>query len=282
MLTFLPPVQQKTVRVELTPQIKHEVDEAVQKLLATKRSKDDVESGVLKDPWKRGLGADEKERRLTLYRERVEWYFDTRPWVTDDEMKEAVETALNTKHDTPLFSELSRIRSLLSLAKVSAALEIVEQHEDANEPLIVFCQHTEILKRLFEGREGWALYYGKVPQKERHKRVKQFQAGEIRHGLGISITSGGEGITLTRASCMLRIDLHWNPAKNNQARDRLNRPGAEQHERILITDILTDHKVDRMVMDKLTAKNALHAAVEDDEASMEGLEEFKKLGAVVA
>jgi len=281
VLSHLPPVQTRPpIKVELNKQTMAEVNECVQRLLATRRAWQDVREGLIECPWghykagkrtRQKLGKQEKERRQSLFDDRVRFYFETEPWEKDSELKLAVKECLESRHETPAIGELSKIRAMLALAKVSVAREIVELHEGRGEPLIVFCQHVSILEKLFEGREGWGIYTGKVTQKKRDTLWQAFQKGEVKHGLGVSIMAGAEGINLTRAAHMLFIDEFWNPAKNCQARDRLNRPGAEIHDSITVMRLEANHAVDRLVRLTLKEKLALAEAIEDEEHSQKGL-----------
>jgi SNF2 family DNA or RNA helicase len=279
VLSHLPPVQYEEVPVKLTKRTMAEVEEAVQRMLAVRRAHGEVKDGLIPDPWGKKLVAgrwkkldpDEKDRRKRKFEERVDYYFDSRPWVRDTELREAVKEALESRNESPAFEELARIRAILSLAKVNTALAYVEKHEDGEQPAIFFCQHVAVLERLFTGREGWALYTGKVPQRKRDQIVQDFQAGKIRHGVGISITAGGEGVTLTRAGFLNFLDLHWNPAKNKQSEARVQRPGAEIHDKIVIRHFVANHAVDRLVKLTVDEKGDLHLAMEDTAASRTGL-----------
>jgi hypothetical protein len=281
VLKHLPPVVRKPpVLVKLDAKTMAEVDEAIQRLFATRRTWEDVKEGLLEDPWgnwkngerkRQKLSDQEKGRRGALFAKRVQMHFETRPEYTDAELQEAVAEALESKGEVPTIGELSKIRKVISLAKVSAALELVQQQEDRDEPTIVFCQHVDVLERLFEGREGWGIYTGRVTLKKRDLLYQAFQRGEVKRGLGISILSGAEGLNLTRASSMVFIDEFWNPAKNNQCTDRLNRPGAEIHDQITIWKLQADHAVDRLVTLTVNEKSALAESIEDDEWSQRGL-----------
>lgn len=291
VLTHLPPVQEKIIRVELDKKTIAEVDEAVQKMLATKRAWEDVEQGIVPNPWgkaeswdgekkrKIALSDDERARRMGLWQERVDFYYQTRPWHTDEELRNALKAAIESKNEVPHISELARIRSMLALAKLTTALELVEKHEGEGEPLLVFSQHVAVLEKMLGGRSGWGLYNGSVSQKKRDEIVQAFQAGEIEHGIGISITAGGEGINLTRAGSVMFIDAHWNPAKNDQAGARVIRPGAEIHDSITIWRLVANHAVDRLLWTTLHEKGALMALLEDDEASLAGLAELEAAAA---
>lgn len=285
VLKWLPPVQEKIIEFDLGPQQLAEIDEAVQRMLAQRRAWADVTEGVIADPWgkaqnhegkKVALSEDEKARRLGLYEDRVKMYFETRPWVTDVELREAIKQAIESRHQVPHITELARIRAILALSKIKTVLEIVEQCEAEEEPAIVFSQHVELLKKLFDGRKGWGLYHGGISKSARDDLWQGFQRGDedLKSGLGVSITAGAEGINLTRASIAVCADKHWNPAKNDQAIARLLRPGSERHESITVITVIANHAVDRLLQVTLQEKGALQLVLEDDEMSMSGLSDL--------
>lgn len=234
VLKQLPPRQEVTVEVDISESMAHDVGEAVHRMLAVKRAWEDVQNahlhdGVrLMDPFMPHLEPDERDRRRRIYDARVEYYFVERPWNEDEEIAEAVESALLSKGHMPSIEELSRIRAMLSQAKVAAVQEWIENREAEDEPVVLFSQHVSILKKIAK-RPGWECFHGGLTSKKRAKMVNRFQSGETTRGLAVSIGAGGEGITLTRAGVCAFIDRSFNPAKNNQAESRLIRIGAEQH-----------------------------------------------------
>lgn len=310
VLAQLPPRQEQIIYVDINERTINEVNEAVHRMLATKRAWEDVQKGALhngrplKNPYEQRLEPDEKQRRKMLYENRLEYYFRERPWVMDEEIQEAVEQALGSKGQMPTIDQLSRIRSMLSKAKVHAVTEWIKDREEEEEPVVVFSQHVSILKKLASSRPGWKCFHGGLSAKKRSAMVKAFQSGKIERGLCVSIGAGGEGITLTRAAVCAEIDLSWNPAKNHQAESRLIRIGAEQHHdkaadqarqlalsgacsdcvieengevvpcaehqaRILVVRFVARHVVDELVMQTLREKETLLASLEWDEGEAE-------------
>jgi superfamily II DNA or RNA helicase len=272
VLKHLPPVRHlDPIKVELDERALAEIQHCVQRLLGTRRAWQDVAQGLIPDYQKRGLDEDEKDRRRLLFEERVDFYCAAPPWHVDEELRMAVEEAMTSKHTVPTIGELSKLRKLLSMAKIDAARKVIEKHEREEEPLVVFSDHTDVLSKLFEGREGWQILRGSTPAKKRQQMINEFQSGKLEHGLGVSIRAGAVGITLTRAAHMLFVDWHWNPSNLSQAIDRLNRPGAEIHDAIYVMRLQADHAVDRLVVTTVQEKLKLQLAVEDDEASMAGV-----------
>lgn len=243
VLSQLPPRQEMVIHVDLTDRTIHEVDESVHRMLAVKRAWEDVQArrvhlgAVLMSPFEPGLEPDERQRRRLVYDSRVEYYFKERPKHTDQDVREAVEQALTSKGQMPTIEELSRIRAMLSKAKIGAVEEWIKNREEEDEPVVLFSQHVSILKKIAgeavsSGRPGWACFHGGLTAKQRAAIVKSFQSGEIERGLAVSIGAGGEGITLTRAAVCGFVDLAWNPAKNSQCESRLIRIGAERHDEV--------------------------------------------------
>ena len=118
------------------------------------------------------------------------------------------------------------LRQLAAKGKMLAVVEWIENFLTSNpgEKLVVFGIHKEVLNILYEKFAKIAVRIdGSVPVKSRHHLVNQFQTNaKIRLFLG-NIEAAGVGLTLTRACTLLLVEHHWNPAKTNQAIDRVHR-----------------------------------------------------------
>lgn len=156
-----------------------------------------------------------------------------------------------------IFERISEARMALATAKIPAMLEQVVAFEDADEPLVVFSAHRAPVDAL-AGRKGWGVLTGSTPAEERTRVVAAFQAGDLR-GLACTIQAGGIGITLTRASHALFVDLAWTPAANAQAEGRLRRIGQEASA-VVIHRLEVDHPLDERVNELLATKSTLISA----------------------
>lgn len=154
------------------------------------------------------------------------------------------------------FRQVSRARAALATAKIPALLELVEQCEDAGEPVLVFSAHVKPCEVLGK-REGWATITGATSPEERTTIEERFQRGELR-GIAGTIDACGVAITLTRANRAIFIDQEWNPALNSQAEDRIYRIG--QKRSVLITVLVADHPLDERIADLLAWKGDVVAA----------------------
>ncbi len=70
-----------------------------------------------------------------------------------------------------------------------------------------------------------ACYHGGLARGARDKLVADFQAQEGPGALVLSLKAGGTGLNLTAASHVVLYDRWWNPAVEDQARDRAWRIG---------------------------------------------------------
>lgn len=159
-----------------------------------------------------------------------------------------------------VFELISKVRAALASAKIPAVLDAVEGYEDQGLPVVVFCAHVEPLRRL-AARDGWALIDGSVSADDRAKIVQRFQAGELR-GIALSYAAGGVGVTLTRSSHMVHVDLPWTPALLQQAEDRICRIGASGSACHYLR-LVASHAIEERVIELLDEKmSIIEATVE--------------------
>ncbi|MEO7556784.1 MAG: helicase-related protein, partial [Acidimicrobiales bacterium] len=114
--------------------------------------------------------------------------------------------------------------------KLARLEEIVESVFAAGERLLIFTHFAEWGKRLADhltGRTGVSIacYHGGLARGARDKLVAEFQAGQGAGALVLSLKAGGTGLNLTAANHVVLYDRWWNPAVEDQARDRAWRIG---------------------------------------------------------
>lgn len=157
----------------------------------------------------------------------------------------------------PSFAEMSEARAALATAKLGAAEEIIAQHEEINEPVVVFSAHRAPIEALGH-KDGWAIIVGGMKDTDRDAVVSAFQAGELK-GIACTIGAGGVGITLTRSAHMVFIDYPWTPALLRQATDRCVRIG--QTRGVMVTSLIAEHALDARVCELIQKKAGLFDAV---------------------
>ncbi len=114
--------------------------------------------------------------------------------------------------------------------KLTRLEEIVETVFAAGERVLVFTHFAEWGKRLADHLTELtgvpiACYHGGLARGVRDRIVTEFQEGEGPGALVLSLKAGGTGLNLTAASHVVLYDRWWNPAVEDQARDRAWRIG---------------------------------------------------------
>lgn len=178
--------------------------------------------------------------------------------------------------ELPPFSEFSEIRAALAKHRTKAMLEIAEDAEEQDVPLVIFSAHLAPLDALL-GREGWAVITGSASPEKRQEIVRAFQAGYLK-GVGVSIKAGGVGINLTHAWKALFVDLDWTPASNWQAEDRIARIGQKSN-KVEIARMVSNHPLDlhihNMLVDKIdTIVSAIDKMIVGNKIENETEEQF--------
>lgn len=169
------------------------------------------------------------------------------------------------RRGTPEFEGMSRAREILARAKIPALLDLVEDCEEQEEPVLVFSAHRAPVDAC-AAREGWASITGDTSADERGRIEQAFQRGELR-GVAATIAAAGVALTLTRASRVIFADLDWTPANNDQARDRANRIGQTQS--VLVTTLVADHPLDERINSLIGFKRSLNEATVEAAANEE-------------
>jgi SNF2 family DNA or RNA helicase len=114
--------------------------------------------------------------------------------------------------------------------KLSRLEEIVEAVFAADERVLIFTHFAQWGQRLaayLSERTGVPIdcYHGGLARGARDKMIADFQSGTGAGALVLSLKAGGTGLNLTAASHVVLYDRWWNPAVEDQARDRAWRIG---------------------------------------------------------
>ena len=150
------------------------------------------------------------------------------------------------------FTEMSAFRHETAIAKLPMCLKYIDDLLDSGvDSLVVFAHHEDVLLKTHDHYKDQAfLLYGKTPMEDRDSIVRRFQAGEKRIFIG-GLKPAGTGITLTRASTVVFLEIDWNPATLSQCEDRLCRIG--QRKMVHVIHLALDHSLD-VNMSKMVIK----------------------------
>lgn len=153
------------------------------------------------------------------------------------------------------FQEMSEFRHRTALVKLPMCLSYIDELLSANnDSLVIFAHHQDILKQITEHYGDNAVtLYGDTPMQDRGEIVRVFQAGEKRIFIG-GLKAAGAGITLTKASTVVFIEIDWNPATLSQAEDRLCRIG--QKKMVHVLHLVLNNTLDVNMSQRVIAKQA--------------------------
>ena len=90
-------------------------------------------------------------------------------------------------------------------------------------------------------------------------RVRAFQRPNGPRVMVANLLAGGVGITLTRASEVVFVELDWTPGNNAQAADRVHRIGQTRPVRARFLALA--NSVDELIVDALALKVAMVSRV---------------------
>jgi SNF2 family DNA or RNA helicase len=117
--------------------------------------------------------------------------------------------------------------------KLARLEEIVHAVFAAGEKILVFTHFAEWGKKMADHLTEVTgvdtdCYHGGLARGARDRMVKKFQELDGPGALVLSLKAGGTGLNLTAASHVVLYDRWWNPAVEDQARDRAWRIGQER------------------------------------------------------
>jgi SWI/SNF-related matrix-associated actin-dependent regulator 1 of chromatin subfamily A len=172
---------------------------------------------------------------------------------------------------------LNALKLLAARGKLHAALAWIHDFCSSGERLVVFAGHREV-QRAVLARFPTALHIlGEDSATARDAALQAFQAPDANAGnqlIVCSIDVAGHGLTLTRSSNVVFLELAWTPAKHDQAEDRCHRIG--QQDAVNAYYLLAADTVDETISTLLERKRAVIGAVtdgheEDEEGVLGGL-----------
>jgi SWI/SNF-related matrix-associated actin-dependent regulator of chromatin subfamily A-like protein 1 len=159
---------------------------------------------------------------------------------------------------------LNALKLLAARGKLNAALGWIHDFCSSGERLVVFAGHREV-QRAVIARFPTALHIlGEDTALSRDAALQAFQAPDADRAnqlIVCSIEVAGHGLTLTRSSNVVFLELAWTPAKHDQAEDRCHRIG--QQDAVNAYYLLAAETIDETISELLERKRAVIGAVTD-------------------
>ncbi len=144
--------------------------------------------------------------------------------------------------------------------KLARLNEIVDSVFASGERMLVFTHFASWGERLAEyltQRTGIDIhcYHGGLGRTARDRLVEEFQNGKGPGAMVLSLKAGGTGLNLTAASHVVLYDRWWNPAVEDQARDRVWRIG--QTSTVICHRLVCPGTVDERVEEVVAGKRQI-------------------------
>jgi superfamily II DNA or RNA helicase len=159
--------------------------------------------------------------------------------------------------------------------KLARLNEIVDTVFSADEKVLIFTHFAEWGQKLaehFTARTGIPVscYHGGLSRTARDKLIDEFQSREGAGALVLSLKAGGTGLNLTAARHVVLYDRWWNPAVEDQARDRAWRIG--QTRTVIAHRLVCPGTVDERVEEVVAGKRRIADMVLPKSSSLADLD----------
>ncbi len=144
--------------------------------------------------------------------------------------------------------------------KLTRLNEIIETVYAADEKVLIFTHFAtwgERLATYLTERSGKPVscYHGGLGRTARDKLVDSFQATDGAAAMVLSLKAGGTGLNLTAANHVVLYDRWWNPAVEDQARDRVWRIG--QKNTVICHRLVCPGTIDERVEEVVAGKRQI-------------------------
>jgi SNF2 family DNA or RNA helicase len=140
-------------------------------------------------------------------------------------------------------------------------IELLQEVRDSGQKLVVFSQYLDMLNMiesyLTENKIGFSGIRGST--RNRKAQLEQFRDDPQREVFVASLQAAGVGVDLVSASVVIHYDRWWNPARENQATDRVHRIGQNRGVQVF------------KLVSKGTVEEHIHRLIEKKAALMEGV-----------
>ncbi len=140
-------------------------------------------------------------------------------------------------------------------------VELLGEARESGQKVVIFSQYLDMLgiieQYLKKNGIGFATIKGST--RDRSEQLRRFRDDSSCEVFTASLLAAGVGIDLTVASIVIHYDRWWNPAKENQATDRVHRIG--QNRGVQVFKLVTKH----------TIEEHIHALIERKKGLMEDI-----------
>jgi SWI/SNF-related matrix-associated actin-dependent regulator 1 of chromatin subfamily A len=159
------------------------------------------------------------------------------------------------------FEGLAEVMREAGMRKVKAASEFIDDLLQADEPVVVFAHHKDVvaeLEKLLMVHKP-VIVVGDTSRAKRDQALKDFQSGQTKCIIG-NIAAMSEGVDLSAADTIVFVECTWSTSALEQASSRvenINKSGIPPVIYILTIKASLDHTVLAKVLKKLNIVNQI-------------------------
>jgi SWI/SNF-related matrix-associated actin-dependent regulator 1 of chromatin subfamily A len=159
------------------------------------------------------------------------------------------------------FEGLAEIMREAGMRKVKAASEFIDDLLQANEPVVVFAHHKDVVQALQDELKVHkpVIVVGDTTRLKRDMAIEAFQAGKTKCIIG-NIAAMSEGVDLSAADTIVFVECTWSTSALEQASSRvenITKNGIAPVIYILTIKASLDHNVLAKVLKKLNVVNQI-------------------------
>lgn len=136
-------------------------------------------------------------------------------------------------------------------------VELLYEARDSGQKVVIFSQYLDMLGIIEEylKKKGIGFATIKGSTRDRSEQLRRFREDPACEVFTASLLAAGVGIDLTVASIVIHYDRWWNPAKENQATDRVHRIG--QNRGVQVFKLVTKNTIEEHIHDLIERKKGL-------------------------
>lgn len=159
-------------------------------------------------------------------------------------------------HPSLILGDLKQAHSHQS-GKWELFVELLNEARDSNQKVVIFSQYLEMLAIIeaYLKKKGIGFATIKGSTRDRPEQLRRFREEPSCEVFVASLLAAGVGIDLTVASIVIHYDRWWNPAKENQATDRVHRIG--QNRGVQVFKLVTKHTIEEYIHEMIERKKGL-------------------------
>ncbi len=153
-------------------------------------------------------------------------------------------------------------------------VELLQEIRDSGQKLVVFSQYLDMLTMIEQYLKDHKIGYCSIrgSTRDRKAQLDRFRDDPSAEVFVASLQAVGVGVDLVSASVVIHYDRWWNPARENQATDRVHRIG--QNRGVQVFKLVTKGTVEEHIHRLIEKKNALLEGIVgyDDQDQLKGLD----------